>query len=58
MDVPNKIIGVVDTAAKMITNKGGDNILGVYGRELHVDRRRRVQGDLEERYMEGNKVTI
>lgn len=36
MDVPNKIVGVVNTAAKLITDNGGGDVLGGYGRELQI----------------------
>lgn len=36
MDVPNKIVGVVNTAAKVITDNGGGDVLGGYGRELQI----------------------
>lgn len=36
MDVPNKIIGVVTSAAKVITDNGGGDVLGGYGRELQI----------------------
>lgn len=36
MDVPNKIVGVVNDSAKLITGNGGDDVLGGYGCELQV----------------------
>lgn len=36
MDVPKKIVGVVNTAAKLITDNGGDDVLGGYGCELQI----------------------
>lgn len=36
MDVPIKIIGVVTAAAKVITDNGGGDVLGGYGRELQI----------------------
>lgn len=36
MDVPNNIVGVFNTAAKLITDNGGDDLLGGYGCELQI----------------------
>ena len=36
LDVPNKIVGVVNIAAKLITDNGGDDVLGGYDCELQI----------------------